>query len=125
MCKSTVGPQLFSFPRVLFKRHVRSFLSCNIRSNSLQMARNLSVDGGEIGRVFSTYTNAADSQSTVIIGAGVIGCATAYYLANSGNTKPDTIHLVEASPELFASASGKAGGFLTSDCTSSQCQSCS
>ncbi|KAK5125622.1 hypothetical protein LTR85_011896 [Meristemomyces frigidus] len=66
-------------------------------------------------RVFSTFTNPAETQSTVIVGAGIIGCATAYYLAHSGNTKPDTIHLVEASPELFASASGKAGGFLASD----------
>ena len=64
----------------------------------------------EASRVFSTYTNPLETQSTVIIGAGIIGCATAYYLSHSGNTKPDTIHLVEASPKLFASASGKAGG---------------
>ena len=66
-------------------------------------------------RTFSTYTNPAETTSTVILGAGIIGCATAYYLSHSGNTKPDTIHIVEASPELFASASGKAGGFLASD----------
>jgi myosin-crossreactive antigen len=60
-----------------------------------------------------------ERTSTVIIGAGIIGCATAYYLANSGNTCPDTIHLVEVSPELFASASGHAGGFLAEDCTRS------
>ncbi|TKA77860.1 hypothetical protein B0A55_05153 [Friedmanniomyces simplex] len=66
-------------------------------------------------RVFSVFTNPAETTSTVIIGAGIIGCATAYYLSRSGNTKPDTIHLVEASPELFASASGKAAGFLASD----------
>lgn len=66
-------------------------------------------------RVFSVFTNPAETQSTVIVGAGIIGCATAYYLSRSGNTKPDTIHLVEASPELFASASGKSGGFLASD----------
>ena len=75
-------------------------------------------DGEEVSRNFSTYTNPAETKSTVIIGAGIIGCATAYYLSRSGNTKPDTIHLIEASPELFASASGKAAGFLASDCES-------
>ena len=54
-------------------------------------------------------------QSTVIIGAGIMGLSTAYYLSESGNTKPDTIHLIEASPELFASASGKAAGFVAGD----------
>ena len=64
-----------------------------------------------------TSTNGveAEQQSTVIVGAGIIGCATAYYLSTSGKTDPKSIHLVEASPELFASASGKAGGFCTSD----------
>lgn len=61
---------------------------------------------------------ATEGERTVIIGAGIIGCATAYYLATSGKTAPRTIHIVEASPELFASASGKAGGFCTSDCGS-------
>jgi len=74
-------------------------------------------DGGDALRTFSTFTNPAETKSTVIIGAGIIGCATAYYLSRSGNTKPDTIHLIEASPELFASASGKGAGFLASDCT--------
>lgn len=55
------------------------------------------------------------TSSTVIIGAGIMGLSTAHYLSQSGNTKPDTIHLVEASPELFASASGKAAGFVAGD----------
>jgi glycine/D-amino acid oxidase-like deaminating enzyme len=55
------------------------------------------------------------SQSTVIVGAGIVGLSTAYYLSESGNTRPDTIHLIESSPELFASASGKAAGFVASD----------
>ncbi|KAK3113960.1 hypothetical protein LTR53_008202 [Teratosphaeriaceae sp. CCFEE 6253] len=71
------------------------------------------LDG--VTRAFSVFTNPAETQSTVIIGAGIVGCATAYYLSRSGNTKPDTIHLIEASPELFVSASGKAAGFLASD----------
>ena len=50
---------------------------------------------------------------TVIIGGGIIGVSTAYYLflANSA----EEIHIVEASPQFFASASGNAGGFLARD----------
>ena len=50
---------------------------------------------------------------TVILGAGIVGVSTAYYL--SKHQPGDTIHLVESSPELFASASGNAGGFLARD----------
>ena len=74
------------------------------------------TDDEDLTRTFSVFSNPAETISTVIVGAGIIGCATAYYLATSGGTKPDTIHLIEASPEIFASASGKAGGFLASDC---------
>ncbi|KAK0304765.1 hypothetical protein LTR01_007264 [Friedmanniomyces endolithicus] len=69
----------------------------------------------DLSRTFSVFTNPAETTSTVILGAGIIGCASAYYLSRSGTTKPDTIHLVEACPELFASASGKAAGFLAAD----------
>ncbi|TKA64264.1 hypothetical protein B0A49_05357 [Cryomyces minteri] len=54
-------------------------------------------------------------SNTVIVGAGIIGCSTAYYLSESPRTQAQSIHLVEASPRLFASASGYAGGFLASD----------
>ena len=50
---------------------------------------------------------------TVILGAGIIGVSTAYYL--SKHQPGRTIHLVDSSPELFASASGNAGGFLARD----------
>ncbi|GJE84234.1 FAD-binding oxidoreductase [Phanerochaete sordida] len=77
--------------------------------------------------------------STVILGTGIIGLSTAYYLSQladadadttptAGNPQPGAsaphggarapkheIHLVEPSPELFASASGKAAGFLAKD----------
>jgi glycine/D-amino acid oxidase-like deaminating enzyme len=52
----------------------------------------------------------------VIIGAGIIGCSTAYYLSESPRTQAQNIHLVEASPELFYCASGLAGGFMAADC---------
>ncbi|KAL8741280.1 MAG: hypothetical protein Q9190_006103, partial [Brigantiaea leucoxantha] len=54
-------------------------------------------------------------MATVILGAGIIGTSTAFYLSQSGDTPPSDIHLVESSPELFASASGKAAGFLARD----------
>lgn len=82
--------------------------------------------------------------TTVIIGGGIIGLSTAYYLAqladsdvdpspsssstpssapntsthtpNPPSSKPrHEIHLIESSPTLFASASGKAAGFLARD----------
>ena len=52
-------------------------------------------------------------MSTVIVGAGIMGCATAFYLSQS--PEPGEIHLVESSPELFAGASGNAAGFLARD----------
>ncbi|RGP63010.1 FAD dependent oxidoreductase superfamily [Fusarium longipes] len=51
--------------------------------------------------------------STVIVGGGIIGIATAYYL--SEHQPGSTIHLVDSSAQLFASASGYAGGFLARD----------
>ncbi|ORY67263.1 FAD dependent oxidoreductase [Pseudomassariella vexata] len=49
-------------------------------------------------------------SQTIILGAGIVGISTTYYL--SKHQTPSSIHLVEVSPELFASASGFAGGFL-------------
>ncbi|KAF9814381.1 hypothetical protein IEO21_05115 [Rhodonia placenta] len=57
--------------------------------------------------------------STVILGGGIMGLSTAYYLASLSRQNPDAaphiIHIVEPCPELFASASGKAGGFIARD----------
>lgn len=58
----------------------------------------------------------ASSTATVILGSGIIGLSTAYYLSESGNTDPKSICLVDASPQLFRCASGLAGGFLAADC---------
>lgn len=60
-------------------------------------------------------------SSTVILGAGIIGLSTAYYL--SDHQPPSSVHLVDPSPELFASASGYAGGFLAEDWFVSQLSS--
>ncbi|OAL00755.1 FAD dependent oxidoreductase [Phaeosphaeriaceae sp. SRC1lsM3a] len=57
----------------------------------------------------------ASSTATVILGSGIIGLSTAYYLSESGNTDPKSICLVDASPQLFRCASGLAGGFLAAD----------
>ena len=52
-------------------------------------------------------------MATVIVGAGIIGTSTAYYLSQSPySTPPSSIHLIDSSPELFASASGYAAGFI-------------
>jgi len=59
---------------------------------------------------------AAHANNTVILGCGIIGLCTAYYLTESGNTEPKSLHLVDSSPELFQCASGLAAGFLSADC---------
>ncbi|PQE33654.1 FAD dependent oxidoreductase superfamily protein [Rutstroemia sp. NJR-2017a WRK4] len=59
------------------------------------------------------------SQNTVILGSGIIGLSTAYYL--SQGLQPSTIHLIDPSPALFSSASGYAGGFLARDWFSAAC----
>ncbi|KAK3383583.1 FAD dependent oxidoreductase [Lasiosphaeria ovina] len=51
--------------------------------------------------------------STVILGAGIIGVSTAYYL--SDHQPASSIHLVDPASGLFSSASGYAGGFLAKD----------
>ncbi|KAG8530069.1 uncharacterized protein KY384_005551 [Bacidia gigantensis] len=56
---------------------------------------------------------------TIIVGAGIIGVSSAYYLSELDPSKAHDIHLVESSPELFASASGFAAGFLAADWFSS------
>ena len=72
------------------------------------------------GRVdpFSSNTarpgNIHDMPTTVILGAGIIGLSSAHALA--ALAPPDHhIHLVDPAPHLFASASGKAAGFLAKD----------
>ncbi|KAF7596468.1 hypothetical protein BBP40_001340 [Aspergillus hancockii] len=50
---------------------------------------------------------------TVILGGGIIGSATAYYLSETQS--PADIHIIESSIELFSSASGYAAGFLAKD----------
>lgn len=53
------------------------------------------------------------AEHTVILGSGIIGVSTAYYLSLS--VPPSTIHLVDPALSLFSSASGHAGGFLAKD----------
>lgn len=51
----------------------------------------------------------------VVIGGGVIGASSAYYLTHSSHLGPDDeIYLIEEI-ELGAGASGKSGGFLALD----------
>ena len=55
------------------------------------------------------------ANSTVVIGAGIIGLSTAYYLSEAHPEQAHTIHLIENAANLFDSASGFAGGFLAAD----------
>jgi glycine/D-amino acid oxidase-like deaminating enzyme len=55
--------------------------------------------------------------NTIIIGSGIIGLSTAFYLSESPRSQARSIYLVEASPELFHCASGLAAGFLAEDCS--------
>ena len=60
-------------------------------------------------------------MATIIVGSGVIGVSTAYYLSlhPSYDAKRTPIYLIEATSEPFQSASGYAGGFLAKDWFSS------
>jgi glycine/D-amino acid oxidase-like deaminating enzyme len=51
-------------------------------------------------------------MATVIIGGGIIGASTAFYLSNSSS---HPVHVIESSAEPFQGASGYAAGFLAKD----------
>jgi len=52
------------------------------------------------------------STNIVIIGAGIIGASTAYYLAASTSNSPDTTITILDSCPPASGASGKSGGFI-------------
>jgi glycine/D-amino acid oxidase-like deaminating enzyme len=54
----------------------------------------------------------ATSDSTVIIGVGIDGLATAFYLAR-GQNRDNNIFIVEISSDVVSAASGKANGVLS------------
>jgi glycine/D-amino acid oxidase-like deaminating enzyme len=56
---------------------------------------------------------ASEKKNIVIIGGGIIGSTTAYYLTRHPKYNPDlhSIHLIEGT-DIAAGASGKAGGLL-------------
>ncbi|KAJ4985678.1 FAD dependent oxidoreductase superfamily protein [Stagonosporopsis vannaccii] len=62
-----------------------------------------------------TVFKSPTSPHTVILGSGIIGLSAAYFLCESGNTRPESICLVDSSPELFRCASGLAAGFCAKD----------
>ena len=55
-------------------------------------------------------------MATVIVGGGIIGLSTAYYLSRTTSaSKRANITVVDTAPRLLAGASGFAGGFLAPD----------
>jgi glycine/D-amino acid oxidase-like deaminating enzyme len=58
-------------------------------------------------------TTSSERKNIVIIGGGIIGCTTAYFLTRHPAFDPSkhTITLLEAS-KIAGGASGKAGGLL-------------
>ncbi|OJD23320.1 hypothetical protein ACJ73_05327 [Blastomyces percursus] len=54
-------------------------------------------------------------MSTVIVGGGIIGLSTAYYLSLSLNRHKYQIHIIDPAAHLFDCASGYAAGFVTRD----------
>ncbi|PHH85632.1 hypothetical protein CDD83_149 [Cordyceps sp. RAO-2017] len=79
----------------------------------ISVARSASASG--LSRLGSGAKRAMDGRrNIVIVGGGIIGCTTAYYLTRHPSFNPalHTITLLEAAPTVAAGASGKAGGLL-------------
>ena len=66
---------------------------------------------------FRRASNPSPQPAVVIIGAGIIGTSTAYFLTQLNPTRE--IHILESSPCLFPSSSSRAAGFLAKDWFSS------
>lgn len=56
-----------------------------------------------------------ESRHIAIIGGGIVGCSTLYYLAKDGLPSDTHISLIEEAPTVAPAASGKSGGFLALD----------
>ena len=66
---------------------------------------------------FQTYPskNSEGKKHIVIVGGGIIGCCTAYYLTQHPSFSPSTHHItIIESRRIAGGASGKAGGLLAS-----------
>ncbi|KAK6532271.1 hypothetical protein TWF281_006463 [Arthrobotrys megalospora] len=85
------------------------------------MPQNTTIDNTTSCSAAASTTNPAESSSNILIlGTGIIGLSTAYYLSSlisssSSKVSPQNITLLDTSPTLFACASGRAGGFLAKD----------
>lgn len=62
-------------------------------------------------------SNGSASQKIVIIGGGIMGVCTAYYLTRQPEFEQGkvTIQLIEENEEIASGASGMAAGFMAKD----------
>ena len=54
-------------------------------------------------------------KTICIIGGGIVGVSTAFYLSSKLNLDEDVKIVIVEANEIAGSASGKAGGFLARD----------
>lgn len=114
LCASLDKEELLA-PLKVWRRAARAW-----RRRLVRFAVTLSLDlpGVKFSMPGVDYSSCGENTNDIaILGCGIIGLCTAYYLTESGATDPKTIHLVDSSPELFQCASGLAAGFLSADCT--------
>jgi glycine/D-amino acid oxidase-like deaminating enzyme len=114
LCASLDEEELLA-PLKVWRRAARAW-----RRRLVRFAVTLSLDlpGVKFSMPGVDYSSCGENTNDIaILGCGIIGLCTAYYLTESGATDPKTIHLIDSSPELFQCASGLAAGFLSADCT--------
>ncbi len=89
-----------------------TWTNITLASRALSSIRPYNLSFPHRGSTFATMT-AHEKRNIVIIGGGIIGCTSAYYLTRHPSYDPSkhTITLLEAG-KIAGGASGKAGGLL-------------
>lgn len=63
----------------------------------------------------STMPGISPARHIAIVGGGIIGSSSLYYLSQQATSTPLRLTLIEESPHIAPAASGKSGGFLAED----------